>query len=461
MSLSLIHIIYLLGILAIIGFMVAKKDVSVVCILAIFAVGLAATASVSGAIGGIFNSFIVAINELSGTILIISVITALCKLLEATGINERMVSPLTRLIRTPTSAYWVIGGIMLIVSLFFWPSPAVALIGAVFLPVAAKAKMPAIGVAVAMNLFGHGIALSGDFVIQGAPKLAADGAGIPVAQQVSASIPLVIVMGAVTTVAAFYYLMRDLKRGTLSGTQATVKQAQERSAYLLSPRLIRLFAALVPLCFLLDVVLMFAMQLQGGDATALVGGTALLLLIVIAFFALKGKSFEQVTDNLVEGFRFGFQVFGPVIPVAAFFYLGDSAFSAVFGAAALPEGSQGLVNDFGLLLSTLVPVNQVVSAFTATGVGIITGLDGSGFSGINLAGSVAKIFSVALGKGTATLSALGQISAIWVGGGTIVPWAVIPVAAICNVSPMELARRNLKPVAIGLIATTIVGIFLL
>ena len=29
-----------------------------------------------------------------------------------------------------------------------------------------------------MNLFGHGIALSGDFVIQGAPKLTADAAGL-------------------------------------------------------------------------------------------------------------------------------------------------------------------------------------------------------------------------------------------------------------------------------------------
>lgn len=33
----------------------------------------------------------------------------------------------------------------------------------------------------AMNLFGHGIALSSDFVIQGAPKLIADAAGIRVA----------------------------------------------------------------------------------------------------------------------------------------------------------------------------------------------------------------------------------------------------------------------------------------
>ena len=41
---------------------------------------------------------------------------------------------------------------MMVISLFFWPSPAVALMGAVFSPVALRVGLPAIGVAVAMNL---------------------------------------------------------------------------------------------------------------------------------------------------------------------------------------------------------------------------------------------------------------------------------------------------------------------
>ncbi|WGT41822.1 hypothetical protein RKS58_06810 [Lysinibacillus capsici] len=49
----------------------------------------------------------------------------------------------------------------------------------------------------------------------------------------------------------------------------------------------------------------------------------------------------------------------------------------------------------------------------------------------------------------------------FVGGGTLIPWALIPAAAICNVSPFELARRNLIPVVIGLIVTTIVAVFLI
>lgn len=59
------------------------------------------------------------------------------------------------------------------------------------------------------------------------------------------------------------------------------------------------------------------------------------------------------------------------------------------------------------------------------------------------------------------LAGLGQLTTIWVGGGTIIPWGIIPVAAICNVNPLELARKNFKPVAIGFAATFVVAMFLL
>jgi hypothetical protein len=127
----------------------------------------------------------------------------------------------------------------------------------------------------------------------------------------------------------------------------------------------------------------------------------------------------------------------------------------------LPEGSNGIVNDLGAALGNNVPINSTISAGTLTVVGAITGLDGSGFSGISLVGSISKIFSTALGGGVATLTALGQIAGIWVGGGTVIPWALIPVAAICGVDAFELAKKNLKPVVIGLIITTIVAIFII
>lgn len=463
-GLNALHYVYLLFTLLILGIMIRKRDTSLVCILGIFILGIIATSSLSQAVMGVFNSFIYAIVELMGTILIISVIVGMSTILTKTGINEIMVSPFTKLIKNPTLAYWVIGILMMIISWFFWPSPAVALIGAVMLPVAVSAGLPALAVAMTMNLFGHGIALSGDFIIQGAPKLTADAAGLPVSEVISASIPLVIVMGAVTTITAFIFLKRDLRSGKIKVEQKIddrkVKEDEDTLKNILTMKTKKTLAVLTPLLFAIDVVIMFIAKLQGGDATALIGGTAIFILVLVSLLVHKGKALEEITKYLVSGFKFGFEIFGPVIPIAAFFYLGDEGFVKVIGEF-LPQGSQGLVNDLGIALANIVPLNAGVGAVTLTSVGAITGLDGSGFSGISLAGSVARLFGAAIGKGVATLTALGQVAAIWVGGGTLIPWAVIPAAAICGVDPFELTRRNFKPVVIGLVVTTIVAIFIM
>jgi hypothetical protein len=460
-ELTALHWIYVLFIFLIIGFMVMKRDTTFISIIGIFLLAVVATGSLSGSVSSIFNSFIYAITELLPTILVISIIVAMSRTLTVTGINDAMISPFAKLIRTPALAYWTIGILMMVISWFFWPSPAVALMGAVLLPVAVRVGLPALGVAVAMNLFGHGIALSGDFVIQAAPKLTADAAGIPVSSVVQASIPLVIVMGAVTTVTAFYLLKRDMKNGKLKAGDSIVTEiAKTSDPGLLSDGAKKFFALLIPILFAADVAAMSILNLQGGDATALVGGTSIFILLLISLAAHKGKGLEKTTSYLIEGFQFGFKVFGPVIPIAAFFYLGDSGFTKIIGEF-LPKTSAGIVNDLGVALASVVPLSAEVGAVTLTAVGAITGLDGSGFSGISLAGSVATIFSTAIGAGAATLTALGQIAAIWVGGGTLVPWALIPAAAICGVDPFELARRNLLPVTIGLAVTTIVAMFLI
>jgi hypothetical protein len=307
---------------------------------------------------------------------------------------------------------------MMIISWFFWSSPAVALLGAVLLPVALRAGLPALGVAMAMNLFGHGIALSGDFIIQAAPKLTGDAASIPVGDVIAASIPLVITMGFVTTLSAFILLKRDMKLGRIKADNEGFVQDQTVSENLLTLTQKKFFAVFIPIAFLLDVVVLSILKLQGGDATALVGGTAVFILLILSLVAHKQHGLEKSTDYLIQGFQFGFKVFGPVIPIAAFFYLGDSGFNQIIGDY-LPKTSLGIVNDLGAALAASVPLTKEIAAVTLTGIGAITGLDGSGFSGISLAGSVAKLFGTAIGGGTATLTALGQITAIWVGGGTL------------------------------------------
>lgn len=374
-----------------------------------------------------------------------------------------MIRPFTKLIKNPTLAFWIIGIIMMIVSWFFWPSPAVALLGVILLPVALRVGLPALGVAIAMNLFGHGIALSGDYIIQGAPKLTASAAGISTSSVMAASAPLVIVMGVVTTITAFFFLRRDMKKGKLTVTDEDIKNFDRDDIQKSSPLSLasqRFFAILIPILLVLDVIGMLLFHLQGGDATALIGGTVVFILSLVALCAHKNKGLEKITDYLIEGLQFGFKVFGPVIPIAAYFYMGGTGITQVFGNI-LPKGSEGIVSDLGVALAHSVPVNSQMAAGMLTIVGAMTGLDGSGFAGLPLAGSLAHLFGSTIGHGIATLSALGQISAIYVGGGTIIPWALIPVAAICKVDAFELARRNLLPVLIGFVVTTIVAMFII
>ena len=91
----------------------------------------------------------------------------------------------------------------------------------------------------------------------------------------------------------------------------------------------------------------------------------------------------------------------------------------------------------------------------------LTGLDGSGFNDLPLMGALANSWGQALHIKTATLAALGQISMIWIGGGVIIPWAVLPVSAITGVPAIELCRKNFWPCICGLIAATIVAIILM
>ncbi|KSU88891.1 hypothetical protein A2U94_15090 [Bacillus sp. VT 712] len=418
MDLVSLHWIYISFILLILGFMIIRRDTTIICIIGIFLLSFTATSSLTGSISGVFSSFIYAITELLPTILIISIIVSMSKALITTGINDMMISPFAHFIKTPTLAYWVIGLVMMIISFFFWPSPAIALLGAVLLPVALRAGLPALGVAMAMNLFGHGIALSGDFVIQAAPKLTADAAGLPVSDVIQASVPLVITMGVVTTVTAFIFLKRDLKNGTLPVQASPLIEAAENTEKVQMPLVLkRILALLIPILFALNVWAMFTFNLQGGDATALIGGTSLFILMIISIIGHQNKGLEKTTSYLIEGFQFGFKVFGPVIPIAAFFYLGDAGFTSIIGDF-LPKGSHGIVNDLGVAISSVVPLNEQIAAVTVMTIGAITGLDGSGFSGISLVGSISQLFATAIGSGTATLTALGQVAGIWVGGGT-------------------------------------------
>ncbi len=457
-TLTAAHWLFLFWVFVVIVVMALRKDPLIPCILGLLTVGWVVKQSVVGAVSTIFNALIVAGNEFWGIIVVISLIVALSKLLSDTGADYLVMSPAAKLMVNADVAFWVLGFSMLLASWFFWPSPAVALIGAIMVPVAVRAGLPVMGAAVAMNLFGHGIGLSTDYVIQGAPTITAKAAGFADPSPIiSASIPLAITMGLVSTVTAYILIKKDMRANpeALKNEQNAFRAKEvHREVNTVS----YILAWITPLAFAADVAAMWILKLKGGDATALLGATALLILAFGTMLKEGWEGLEKITEYIRDGFMFGIKIFAPVIIIGGFFFLGKGDLAK---AILDVKTATGFLEDFGIYLSQAIPLNKAFVAIVSLATGIIVGLDGSGFSPLPLVGSVAATFGSAMPYDTATLAALGQIAGVWTGGGTIIPWGLIPVAAITGVNPIELARRNFVPVVLGFIATTIVAILLM
>ncbi len=449
-----IHYIYLIGVIVILSVMILRRDTPAVCIGFLFLLGVVGLGSISGSIMTVFKAILYAAREFMEIIATIALVTALSKCLKDLGSDYVMMVPMSKVMKTPSVTWWILGITMFLFSLFLWPSPSVALVGAIMLPFAVKSGLKPLYAAIAMNLFGHGFALSYDLVIQGAPAISAGAAGISTSDILNSGRPIFLVMGIVTVVTAYLLNRKDIAAFSIFTDSQIYEDKKERQ----KPSKVAIIIAIVtPLAFLADIVLMVLMDIKGSDATSIVSGTAVLLMCFGAVLGFGKQSLEKVTDYVTTGFLFAIQIFAPVIIIGAFFFLGGEGITTIMGSQF--EG--GLMNDWAVWLAHHAPLNKYMAAFIEMVVGSLTGLDGSGFSGLPLTGALAQTFGSAVGASVPILASLGQITAVFVGGGTIVPWGLIPVAAICNVSPVELARKNMVPVLIGFVFAFITACFLL
>ena len=447
-----LHYAYLIGVIVILAVMVLKKDTPAVCIAFLFILGLIGLKSVTGGIITVFSAVLYAGREFMEVLATIALVTSLSKCLKDLGSDYLMMVPMAGIMKTPSLTWWILGLTMFLFSLFLWPSPSVALVGAIMLPFAVKAGLNPLAAAMAMNLFGHGFALSYDVVIQGAPAISAGAAGLDTSSIRRQAWPLFWMMGIVTVLSAYVLNRSQLDaRGPRLSIQAEPSRPQGHKKAAL------FLAVFTPIAFAGDIILMLLCGLKGGDATSMVSGTALLITCLGALLGFGKQSLEKVTGYVTEGFLFAIRIFAPVIIIGAFFFLGGDGITSIMGE----RFNRGIMNDWALWLAQNAPLNKYMAAFIQMVVGGLTGLDGSGFSGLPLTGALARTFGTATGSSVPVMAALGQIAAIFVGGGTIVPWGLIPVAAICNVSPLELARKNLIPVCIGFACTFALACFML
>jgi hypothetical protein len=223
----------------------------------------------------------------------------------------------------------------------------------------------------------------------------------------------------------------------------------------------------VPLAFLVLLGYMLlgrftdVVTMTDGAGASLVGGTAALLMLGIGASAHGAGSLERSATHLVDGLVFAFKAMGVVVPIAGFVYLGISDFSGrILG---LEDGAEAPAYLFDAIESIqhLIPGNPVFTVLAVMFIGMLVGLDGSGWAGLPLTGSLSEALSQTSGVDTATLAAIAQNAASWTGGGTLVIWSsLIAVAGFCGVNVVTLARRLFLPVVTGLVLASLASLVL-
>ncbi|MEH2471000.1 hypothetical protein V1281_007811 [Nitrobacteraceae bacterium AZCC 2161] len=502
------HWVYIAGVAAVVLTMILRANVVVPSIIATFAVALAWTHSPVSALGSIFNASFVAAKELFNIFLVIALITALLNALKVLRSDVRMVQPFRAVMTNGHVAFFILSAVTYVISLFFWPTPAVPLVSAVLLPAAIVAGLPPLAGAMAIAIAGQGMALSSDYVIGVAPGISAKaaGAGISAAAVADRALMLSLITGGIALLLAYLSIRKlirspsealldrwqgqsldsDLKRLEAVGSFDKAELARgtgyedslatdELAGKGLSPLSdgfvfwSKLFAILTPVGFAAVIAVMVLPklgagaglpELKGGDAAALVGGMGAALMI-LATIAAEGprKSLDVCADHITDGFVFAFKAMGSVLPIAGFFFMGAGGDLAA-GILNVPVGQASpLLFDLIQSVQAWIPHNHILVAFGVLVVGMITGIDGSGFAGLPLTGSLAGALGPTVGLDVTTLCAVGQMGAVWTGGGTLIAWSsLIAVAGFARVHVLDAVRALLMPVLVGLGVSTLCAV---
>lgn len=498
------HWVYLASVAVIILTMILRANVVVPSVIGTFLVIFAITGNPISGLIGIFSASFVAAKELFNIFLVIAFMTALLNALKSIEADVRMVQPFRAIMKGGHGSFFILAFCTYVISLFFWPTPAVPLVSAILLPAAIAAGLPPLAGGMAIAIAGQGMALSSDYVIGVAPAISAKAAGAGVAASVVADRALVLslITGAVALLVTYLTVRKrivpanpalldawqaraqdstldeiehegtfdkaELARGTSRdpglGDPIAHLSEQDRKRIKWS----RVFAVVTPLAFLGVIGIMVLPRifpslpaLRGGDAAALVGGVAFLLMMLVTLSAVGGRRMLDVCpEHMTDGFVFAFKAMGSVLPIAGFFFVGahDTA-AQILGVG--PEQAPGLLFEVISAGQSLIPSNHFMVAFGVLLVGMITGIDGSGFAGLPLTGTLAGALGPVSGLEPATLAAVGQMGAVWTGGGTLIAWSsLIAVAGFARVHVLDLVRAMLFPVVLALCISTICAVLI-
>src|SRR5699024_6328130 len=255
-EITLSHWLYGIFTLTIILTMIFRKGVVLQTLLGTFIVACVYQGSIVDGFTAIFNANLVAAKELFNIFLIITFMIALLYSLRDLGADKRMIQPIQKLMVNGHISFFVLVAVTYVISLFFWPTPAVPLICALLVPAAIRSGLPAMTAAVAVALAGQGMALSSDYFVQVAPNLSASSAGIDTALVADKAIILSLIAGGVAIGTAYILYRKTIRSTNSEQNEIEMNQIQmekesenkAKSAHLNTWS--RVFAVLVPVSLL-------------------------------------------------------------------------------------------------------------------------------------------------------------------------------------------------------------------
>lgn len=464
--LSPAHWVFLATVVAILVFMVMRKGVIIPSTIGIFLIGIladkAGASAVDRVIFGVqvvFRALIQATVGLLSIMVVIALMVAMLDSLKLQKVDQMIVAPLKKIMTTPVRSFFILGVTMYLFSIFFWPTPSTAIVGTIVLPFAVGAGLPRMAATISENLFGHGMALAADPVIQGAAHLTGTAAGVNPGSIVPWSLLFSFIIGVIAIGWSFIRIRRDMKSGALvadpPGTfNVTTRDDSAPSDISVSTKYAKVLAIGVPIVFLLVVVLIVtralfdpAHAIKGAKATELVGGAAMMVLIISTLLGREKGSVDAMATHLRAGFFFSLRIFTPILPIAGFFFLGQ----AHMASEIIGPGTPGYLFDFATIASQHLTLNPFILVYGISIVGMLTGLDGSGFSGLPLVGALAGSLGTAAHLNVVILASAVQVAEVFFGSGCAIAWSfgAAADAGVGGVDVNDLVRRNIVPLLVG------------
>ena len=480
MELTVAHWMYLFVTVAVIVIMLFRKGIVLPLIIGTFLVAAVYKGNLISGFQAVFNANLVAAKELFSIFLIISIMIGLLNSLKDLGADKRMVVPIQKIMVNGHISFLVLMVTTYVISLFFWPTPAVPLICALLVPAAVRAGLPVMTSAMVICIAGQGMALSSDYIMQVAPMLSAKAAGIDKSLVSDKTFILSLITGISSLVIVYVTHRKAItkKSGSLSNMNNEEKAffdvADELAATAeVSVDLVKrkefwgkVFAIIVPLSMLGVMIFMFQTKLgggtgfEGGDGAAFIGGVATILLILATIAFNKIHALDKISEHITEGFVFAFRAMAPVIPIAGFFFMGSGDFSGSILSLGDKVAKPAFLFDIIQAGQNYIPHNPIFSAVGILIVGIITGLDGSGFAGLPLTGALSGALAPGSHLDPSVMAAIGQMGSVWSGGGTLIAWSsLVAVQGFSQVSPIEFARKA-SSIITGLLIATILAVFI-